>query len=881
MRDTERMDGDRADFFVSHAGADRAWAEWVAWQLEQAGYRVVLDVWDFPTGANFVTEMNAALERCDKVVALCSAAYFDRSRYTTEEWSAAVLHVPDVPGRLIPVRIEDIADEATPAVLRSLIYKDLFGLDAARAREELLAAVRGPVRPPSEPPFPDPPGASGRSLALVRAAPRLPLPGRMPAVWNVPPRNQQFTGRDGLLVAVRERLLRTEAAVVQALAGAGGVGKTQLAIEYAHRFADAYDLIWWVDAEQPALIGAQFAALGAALGSVPAGADSLVVRTAVLGHLRRRERWLLVFDNAQQAADVAPWLPGGDAGHMLITSRVTGWHEIAGPPVEVDVFARPESVAILLRRVPGFDAADADMLADDLGDLPLAVAQAVGYMAESGMPAKKYRELLCDRAAEILRGGRPSSYPSTLVAATELAFERLGHADPAAADLARIAAFLAPEPIALTLFTAAADRLPEPLASAAADALAWRGALAALNRSALARAGAESLRMHRLIQAILRAQPQAVDMAELTRLILAASDPGDPGDPATWPSWATLLPHILATSPADTADPAARNQSCRAVAYLTARGDATVAAELADDLYQGWTKRLGASDSHALTAGTHLARARRHQGHYPKARQLDQDILMIRRDLLGMDHPDTLVSAHHLASDLWYLGDYQAARELDEDTLARRRQVLGLDHPDTLTSANNFARDLWSLGDYRAARELDEDTLARRRQVLGMEHPDTLASANNLARDLWSLGENRAAWELAKDMLVRRRQVLGLDHPDTLVSASILAIFLWSAGERQAARELAEDTLARFRRLLAPGHAAALVSASPFLRWSSASPFRQWWRKVYLTARDLAEDILARMRRVLGPDHPDTQATERLLARILVDMGSDQPDRES
>src|SRR5215468_6520763 len=106
LRDTGRVVGDRTDFFVSHAGSDRAWAEWVAWQLTEAGYRVELDVWDWAAGRNFVLAMSDALDSCEQVVALFSAAYFERDRYTTEEWSAMVLHVPGAgEGRLVPVRI--------------------------------------------------------------------------------------------------------------------------------------------------------------------------------------------------------------------------------------------------------------------------------------------------------------------------------------------------------------------------------------------------------------------------------------------------------------------------------------------------------------------------------------------------------------------------------------------------------------------------------------------------------------------------------------------------------------------------------------------------------------------------------------------------------
>src|SRR5260370_36366017 len=123
------MGGESADFFVSHAGADRAWAEWVAWQLTEAGYSVGLDVWDWAAGRNFVTAMSDALDRCDRVVALFSAAYFDRSRYTTQEWSSAVLHVPGGDaGRLVPVRVEAVPAGRVPGRPRPLVGRDVFGV---------------------------------------------------------------------------------------------------------------------------------------------------------------------------------------------------------------------------------------------------------------------------------------------------------------------------------------------------------------------------------------------------------------------------------------------------------------------------------------------------------------------------------------------------------------------------------------------------------------------------------------------------------------------------------------------------------------------------------------------------------------------------------
>lgn len=216
------MVGNHLDFFVSHAGADRAWAEWVAWQLTDAGYTVELDVWDWAAGQNFVLSMSDALARCDRVVALFSAAYFERHRYTIEEWTAAVLHQPDAgSGRLVPVRVEDVPAAVLPPVLAPLVFADVFGVDAQEARRVLLAAVAGPERPGGEPAFP----GSGRPGGLARlggAGPR--LPGSLPRVWNLPARNPGFTGRDGLLVAVRERLAAGNRAVVQAVRrdGRGG-----------------------------------------------------------------------------------------------------------------------------------------------------------------------------------------------------------------------------------------------------------------------------------------------------------------------------------------------------------------------------------------------------------------------------------------------------------------------------------------------------------------------------------------------------------------------------------------------------------------------------------------------------------------------------------
>ena len=358
-----------------------------------------------------------------------------------------------------------------------------------------------------------------------------------------------------MLVTVRDRLLARDTAVVQAFQGMGGVGKTQLAAEYAYRFAGAYDLAWWVDAEQPGLIGDQFAALGMALGCLQPDAGAEAVRAAVLGELRERGRWLLVFDNAENRADITGWLPGG-GGHVLITSRERHWTQVA-VPVEVDVLARSESVAIFQDRVAGLSDGDADKLADQLGDLPLAIAQAAGFIADTSTTAAQFLQLLRTQAGQLLDLADPgSAYPLSLAAATRLIAERLDRDDPAAAQLASLCSFLAPEPSPRRPVHQRPGRVAWRAggpggrsAGLAADAGPPGPAVAGPDR--LARAGDAPAHPGHLARP---AHPgQAAATRERSEAILAASNPRDPAQSR----------HVAAVGAADAAPAGRRSRRHR------------------------------------------------------------------------------------------------------------------------------------------------------------------------------------------------------------------------------------------------------------------------------------------------------------------------------
>ncbi len=312
----------------------------------------------------------------------CShAAYFEPSRYTMDELAAAM--IKDVAGenRLLPVRVEEVTP---PRLFAPIISVDLFGIDEPRPRERLLRAARGPSGPPEhEPLFPGR-AKTGHLSQLGGNGPA--LPGPQPRIWNIPSRSAMFTGRDGLLLRLRQRLTAGNSAVVQALHGMGGIGKTQLAVEYAYRFSSDYEFGWWIDANQPELIGEQLGALAIKLGVASADASTPVAWEALLGELRTRVRWLLVFDDVQRVEDVQSWLPSV-GGHVVITSRRGDWRGVA-LPLEITEFARAEAAGFLKDMLPALRAGEADRLAERLDDLPLALAQAVGLMKQTGMPVK-------------------------------------------------------------------------------------------------------------------------------------------------------------------------------------------------------------------------------------------------------------------------------------------------------------------------------------------------------------------------------------------------------------------------------------------------------------------------------------------------------------
>jgi tetratricopeptide (TPR) repeat protein len=704
----------------------------------------------------------------------------------------------------------------------------------------------------------------------------------VPFIWgSVPQRNKNFTGRDSLLSELRRRVMNHVTAVLpHALQGLGGVGKTQLAIEYAYRYQADYEVIWWIPADQPALVRSTLSALARRLGILETSATRVEDGvTAVLEALRRGEpyrRWLLVFDNADQPEEIRDLMPHGP-GHVLVTSRNHRWQSMADT-VEVTVFTREESRAFLERRVLGIDAGEANLLAEELGDLPLALEQAGALQAETGMSVDEYLQLLSDETSKLLAENQPADYTMPVAAAWSVSVARLTEQMPFAMDLLRRCAFFGPEPISRDLLSRGRFVLDSAFGAGLADPFQVSRAIRELGRYALARIdnNRRTLQVHRLIQKLIRDEMSPYEAEELrgeVHLLLAAADPDAPDDVEGWSKYQEeLLPHITPSGVVESTDREARRLVGNVVRYLYIVGDSQACLALAEQAQQRWIGDSGPDSPDVLHIARRKADVLWALGRYPEAHDLRAAALSRARATLGPNHEETLNLINGHGADLRARGRFVEAREMDTECLSLHRAVFGEDHPNTFGSANNLAVDYELTSSYAEALELDERTYHERQQFYGRDdQPLVIFSLNSVARDIRQAGRYLEARDLAERAyaayagLVDRR-ILPANHQWVLLQAKDLSVARRMAGDLPGALALALDVYSRYQTAFSENHldtlAAAINYGNALRRQDQLDP-----------ARDLVEETVQRYARVLGPEHPYTHACVLNLAIIRRQQG--------
>jgi tetratricopeptide (TPR) repeat protein len=691
------MSQSKKDFFISYNKADRAWAEWIAWHLEEAGFSVVIQAWDFRPGSNFILEMQHAATDAERTIGVLSQDYLD-AEFTHSEWAAAfVQDAKSAKGKLLLARVRECE---LKGLLTALIYIDLFGLDEKGAKKALLDGVnRERAKPTEAPDFP------GKPPRPTIQKPR--FPGALPSIWNIPhTRNLNFTGREELLKSIREALASGQpAALTQAIHGLGGVGKTQLAVEYAYRHGTDYDLVWWIRSEEPSTLASDYASLATKL-DLPekAATEQRVTVEAVKDWLRQNRNWLLIFDNVPDAISVRDYIPGGGTGHVLVTSRYPNWRGLA-QPLSVQTMQPDEAIKFLIKRIAGADKAEAKVLAESLGRLPLALEQAGAYIEETGCTLSHYLGLIKDHREEVLQRGQPLNYKDTVATTWDLSFKQVEAKSPASADLMKLLAFLAPDDIQIKLLVEGKEYLPDSL-SIVADPIKLYEAIGVLRRYSLIDVANETISIHRLVQDVIQHRLKEAETKVWIEAAVNIANEGFPqesNDVRMWPVCSRLLTHAITTS--------SYGEKYRVVPEGTARL-----------LNQ---------------AGLYLSS----RAEFIESKLLYERALAIDEAIYGPSHPDVAIDVNNLGYVLKSLGDLAGAKAHFERALAIGEAAFGPDHPQVAIFANNLGNMLQDLGDLAGAKAHYTRAVKIFSERLGENHPNTVTVRRNLEILLKEMGE--------------------------------------------------------------------------------------------------------------------------------------------
>ncbi|WP_338702378.1 FxSxx-COOH system tetratricopeptide repeat protein [Streptomyces sp. Q6] len=717
-------------------------------------------------------------------------------------------------------------------------------------------------------------GKADTTMDLKAPEHRFVRSGQPKIMGNVPPKNPNFTGREILLEAVEEQLRQKETAAVlpHALHGMGGVGKSQIAIEYVYRHSAEYNVIWWVPSERESLILASLAELAGVLG-LNTGPQANTAVPAVQEALRTgkpHDNWLLIFDNAEDIDAVRAYFPSGGPGKIIVTSRNRDWERVA-TPLSVDVFDRSESIALLQRRAPDLSDQDADQLAEALGDLPLAIEQAGAWHAATGMPVAEHLELLAQRRLEILDLDPNPDYPVPVAAAWNLSLDRLAEEHPAARQLLEICALMAPEPIPLSLLRGGRNVVISPeLDPVLRDPVLLARATRELSKFSLIRLDHKrgTLQMHRLMQNVLATgldEAAEATMRKAAHQLLATAKPGEGAAPELWPTYQALLPHVQASGAVRSSDPWVRDFVYDVVFFLYFWGAHDTSMSMAREAWTAWQAQSGDDDILVIRMAKFLAFMLRKFGSPAEAMRLNETAL--ERSRAGHVPDEELIgSMWQMAMAQRYQGDFEAARGLDEEALAMARRLFGPDDPQTLEAAHNYGVTLRCCGAFGEARAVDEETARQFDLLYGPTNGLTLNSLNGLAIDIRESGDYRGAHLLQESTYETYVTNFGPDNAATIKAARDLAVCRRRAGAVAAARELTEDTLVRFTERYGTQYEDTLATQM------NAVVDRRLSGDLALS-RELGEKNVTRYRTVFGESHASTLSALVNLAATLRALG--------
>jgi tetratricopeptide (TPR) repeat protein len=583
--------------------------------------------------------------------------------------------------------------------------------------------------------------------------------------------------------------------------GIGGVGKTALVVEYAHRRRDDYRWVWWVRAESSEVALSDYAALAGPLGlRQPATADDTVV-AAVRQHLESSSNWLLILDNARPAVDIGRFLPAGGSGHVIITTRDSQWIQGA-KIISVPPLTREEAVNLLLDRTGQEDREKAEKLANTLGDLPLSLQQAAAYIEERGITFSQYLDLLEQQSSVDSGAIEPVGHKQTVWATWRIAIDAVAEQAPAAAKLLLLCAYLDPSAIPLRLFHQGASVLPDPLHTLAKNRGVLEENFRLLRQYSLVQIRGDTASINRIVCSILHEQSSSDERRGWAAVALHLLDrcfPERSGDLRNWPVCNELLPHALATTEqAQTLGidpvPTARLLT-RIAGYWRARGQLQQSRRTSQQAVAVLESTVGTSNVHFASALTDLADAERELGALHNAKMLAERAVSLALSQAGPKHQATAEALNENGLILVRLGEPARARAMFERALTIFQELKGPADSEVAQVLNNVGLAYWALDDLNTAR----DKFLRAREILehssGGDDPAFITVVENIGSVLYQQGDvvgGRAHLEWA---LAATEALYGADHPAVAGVLMNLGAVIGKLGEYEKACSMLERAL--------------------------------------------------------------------------------------
>ncbi|MGC5661671.1 FxSxx-COOH system tetratricopeptide repeat protein [Micromonospora sp. WMMD723] len=839
--------------YLSYAQGNAARAAEVATVLSKAGCDVRLEALDVRPGRDFLSIFDHATATSDAVVVLISHLYAATAGFSRNDWITCTL------GRRTPVvpMVLDDVDAQYYLGPFELLHADSLTSD------DIIRTIRQLSPPPNR--------STNRIVGILAKRSLLSATqsddatsssGLRSPIWHVPIDSRTyFTGRSDLLnILYREAMTSRSAILTHGLTGRGGVGKSRLAAEYAHRHRQDYDLVWWVRSSAQSTMNEDLARLGEELGVWAPNRNrwqdaGIKVREWLE---TTKSRWLLVFDDVVEPDIVQRALPSKGHGHVLITTRNSSDVPFNARPVFVDVLPVDAAVEFLLSRTGATDDSGAKKVARQLGYLALALEQASAYIAATGIGFGDYlrqftlyrrrslRQLL--RQSRLRKLSTEQRITAGLAASCKLAIDAAAEADPRTKGLLESFSFLDTTPLELDLVRDLEPSLKISLRP-----------LRLLSRYALIEFAAnESTIVHPLVQQVIREHLSEQKEDEIKKHLLrwiVNNLPERSDDRRHWRVCGSLAPHAAslledkdsdekssaqlvlhrlgkyfysrgdsrsailylqraaaamlrsATSPADASDVILND-----LAVLCAEeGDWAQAVEVGIQIIQ---RRIGAVsattiDASLVTFASNVAAALADSG------RLDDADDMFRRlhdglkiaSSLDPEVSSALVAArHNWATVLDELGRFAEAESVYREVLSCKHVEYGSTHPETLVTLLGLTQILRKRGDFAGAMALAESAFKNAERSLGEYHAITLSALDLLAALSDDIRDPGASFVFAERAYARRSDAVGTHHPSTMEALHNLASIARRTGDVNQAQNLLERLVKALESTLGPQH---------------------------------------------------------------------------